>query len=130
MEKTKRWVLVAGWMGLIFYLSSISNFKVPDKWISSISSNIAHFIEFFILCMLLFRAIKKSTRWGIKKIIVASCVFSVIYAFLDEFHQSFVPERFPSFMDILVDTLGILSFGGIVWKENRKKSILFCLINR
>jgi len=48
MEKTKRWVLVAGWMGLIFYLSSISNFKVPDRLVNSISSNIAHFTEFFI----------------------------------------------------------------------------------
>jgi len=121
MEKTKRWVLVAGWMGLIFYLSSISNFKVPDKWINSISSNIAHFTEFFILCMLLFRAIRKSTQWEVKKIIVVSEIFSVIYAFLDEFHQSFVPGRNASFMDIFVDTLGILSFGGIVWKEDRKK---------
>ena len=113
-------------MGLIFYLSSISNFKVPDRWINSISSSIAHFIEFFILCMLLFRAIKKSTQWEIKKIIVVSWIFSVIYAFLDEFHQSFVPGRFPSLMDIFVDTLGILSFGGIVlWRVNKEKSLLF-----
>ena len=126
MEKTKRWILVAGWMGLIFYLSSISNFKVPDRLVNSISSNIAHFIEFFILCMLLFRAIKKSTQWEIKKIIVASWIFSVIYAFLDEFHQSFVPGRFPSIGDIFVDTLGILSFGGIVlWRVNKEKSLLF-----
>ena len=120
--------MVVGWMGVIFYLSSISSFKVPDRLVNSISSNIAHFTEFFILCMLLFRAIKKSTRWEIKKIIIASCVFSVIYAFLDEFHQSFVPGRFPSIGDIFVDTLGISSFGCIMWKENKKRSFLYCLI--
>ena len=126
MEKVKRWILVAAWMGLIFYLSSISNFKVPDRLVNSISNNIAHFTEFFILCMLLFRAIKKSTQWEIKKIIVVSWIFSVIYAFLDEFHQSFVPGRFPSLVDIFVDTLGILSFGGVVlWRVNREKSPLF-----
>jgi len=34
--------------------------------------------------------------------------FSVLYAFLDEFHQYFVPYRYFDFYDIVFDTLGII----------------------
>jgi len=104
-------------MGVIFYFSSVTGLKVSERWVNSILSNIAHFTEFFVLCMLLFISLRKSTCWKVKKVIVVSCVFSVIYAFLDEFHQFFVPTRVPSLMDVFIDTSGIVTFGGMVWKR-------------
>ena len=35
-------------------------------------------------------------------------VFCTIYGISDEYHQSFIPGRFPSFWDVLADGLGAL----------------------
>jgi VanZ family protein len=66
----------------------------------------AHFVEYFILSLLVLRAIRggrHTTRlaWALAAIgIVAG------YASLDEFHQSFVPGRTPAVTDVLLDTTG------------------------
>ena len=66
----------------------------------------AHFVEYFILSLLILRAIRggrHATRlaWALAAIgIVAG------YASLDEFHQSFVPGRTPLVTDVLLDTTG------------------------
>ncbi len=36
-------------------------------------------------------------------------VVAVLYAVSDEFHQSFVPGRYPDIRDILVDAAGVLA---------------------
>lgn len=66
----------------------------------------AHFVEYFILSLLVlrgFRGGRHATRlaWALAAIgIVAG------YASLDEFHQSFVPGRTPLVTDVLLDTTG------------------------
>ena len=44
----------------------------------------------------------------IQKIIYSQLIIS-IYAVLDEFHQSFIPERTASFFDVLIDSAGALT---------------------
>jgi VanZ family protein len=66
----------------------------------------AHFIEYFVFSLLILRAIrggrhKMRLAWALAAIgIVAG------YAALDEFHQSFVPDRTPAISDVLLDTSG------------------------
>jgi VanZ family protein len=65
-----------------------------------------HLTEYFILSLLLFRAIRAGRKgmrlgWALAAIGV---VFG--YAALDEFHQSFVPGRTPAFSDVIIDTCG------------------------
>ena len=38
-----------------------------------------------------------------------AAMLAVAYAASDEFHQSFVPNRHPSPLDILIDSIGIAS---------------------
>lgn len=68
---------------------------------------LAHATEFGILNLLLFRAF-----WGqefnFKKALVWSFLLSVIYAFSDELHQYFVPDRECRLKDVGIDSLGIL----------------------
>ena len=53
-------------------------------------------------------------------------LLAVFYALTDEFHQSFVPGRHPSWMDVLgFDGGGAAIMLGLVsWKQAKKKSLL------
>ncbi len=66
-----------------------------------------HFSIYFIFSILLFNHIRFYNINRIKQYIL-SIVMSVIYAFTDEFHQAFVPERYPDILDIYVDTIGAI----------------------
>ncbi|MFZ1203788.1 MAG: VanZ family protein [Candidatus Acidiferrales bacterium] len=66
----------------------------------------AHFTEYFVLSLLIFRGIRAG-RHGTK---LAWAVLAIVivagYASLDEFHQRFVPGRTPAVTDVLIDTTG------------------------
>jgi VanZ family protein len=66
----------------------------------------SHLGEYAIFGALLFRAIRAGRegwnwRWAVGAIAVAA-----LYAATDEWHQSFVPSRTPSVIDVLIDTAG------------------------
>jgi len=66
----------------------------------------AHFTEYFILSLLLLRAIRAGrpgTRFAWALLVVA---IVICYASLDEFHQRFVPGRTAAVGDVLIDTSG------------------------
>ncbi|HEX6718951.1 MAG TPA: VanZ family protein [Pyrinomonadaceae bacterium] len=66
---------------------------------------IAHFTEYAILGFLAARAFRRSIqRW-----FWVSLGLIVVYALLDEYHQSFVPSRTPSLFDSLIDIAGGLT---------------------
>ena len=128
-KKYINWVLVIAWMILIFMFSSQvgevskENNKVVIYIFNSLGLDLnnvfgalsdfivrkaAHFTEYFILCVLLYRAINISKSISVKAFIqVILIVF--LYACSDEFHQAFVPGRAPAFRDVLVDTSGGLT---------------------
>ena len=88
----------------------------------------AHFIEYFILSLLLLRGIRGERRgmklaWALVAICIVFC-----YASLDEFHQSFVPGRTPAFGDVLIDTSGGTAAQALaalvaLWGEARRQRL-------
>lgn len=112
-------LLVILWMIFIFVMSSFdassssnqSNFivdiitsiiNIKDTWLLSfIIRKLAHFIEYFILGLLVINLITKYD----KKIIMA-ILLCIIYATSDEIHQIFVPGRSCQITDIMIDSLG------------------------
>ena len=48
------------------------------------------------------------TKLKDKRRILITVVIGIIYATLDEFHQSFSPGRTPKITDIYIDTLGVI----------------------
>jgi VanZ family protein len=124
-RKYLRWILVIVWMGVIFTFSSQSGessnennrFVVYlfnligldlDKMLRGLSDFIirkaAHVTEYFILYLLLYRALIKD--YNKRKALLLALLSTFLYACSDELHQAFVPERGPSFRDVLVDTAG------------------------
>lgn len=126
-------LLVILWMIFIFVMSSFdatsssnqSNFivdiitsiiNIKDiGLLSLIIRKLAHFIEYFILGILVINFI---TRYD-KKIIIA-ILLCIIYATSDEIHQIFVTGRSCQITDIMIDSLGSI-MGIYLYKLITKK---------
>jgi len=65
---------------------------------------LAHFTEYAILGFLAARAFRPFPRW-----FLISAILIVVYALLDEYHQSFVPSRTASIFDSFIDMAGGIS---------------------
>ena len=90
----------------IFYMSSIPGTMGVggNIWMPVIY----HFTIFFLFTFFLIITIKGNRKIKKSHILIA-IIFSLSQAFLDEFHQFFVPLRSMSITDILTDSLGIFS---------------------
>lgn len=93
----------------------------------------AHVSEYFLLCLSLlfpFSTILKKKRSKL----LTSGLLSVLFASLDEFHQTFISGRMGTMRDVFIDSIGII-LAIIVYsvcssmikrkKENKSKSILY-----
>jgi VanZ family protein len=82
---------------------------------------LSHWSEYFILAILLMRALKAeiSSQPAIRRLIW-SIVLATLYAASDEFHQSFVPSRTANPVDVVVDSFG--AFCGTLWCHLRDRS--------
>ena len=91
--------------------------------IHAITRKIAHFTEYAILGFLAARAFRTSPRPAISKrwfLICATLV--VVYALMDEYHQSFVPSRTASILDSFIDMAGGLTALLVVRKKQSTES--------
>jgi VanZ family protein len=83
-----------------------------------ITRKAAHFTEYAILALLAARAFRSSPRPAISsRWFVISLALVVVYALIDEYHQTFVPTRTGSIFDSLVDIAGGLTALIIVRKR-------------
>ena len=84
-----------------------------------ITRKIAHFTEYAILGFLAARAFRTSPRPAISQRWFLICItLVVIYALLDEYHQSFVPSRTASIFDSMIDSAGGLT--ALIFIHSRK----------
>ena len=123
----KFWSPVILWVGVIFWMSTATfaaantgriigpllRFFAPHlsdseiELIHGVVRKLAHITEYFMLGLLLFRALRgdstspKSYRWAFYSL----CAVAFIAAG-DEFHQTFVATRTGSIIDVGIDTLG------------------------
>jgi len=75
-----------------------------------ITRKVAHFTEYAILGFLAARAFRTSPRPAISgRWFLISVAVIVVYALIDEYHQSFVPSRTASVFDSFIDMAGGLT---------------------
>ncbi len=108
-EIITNWLPVVLWAGVIFYFSSLKQIKVSDFlfW-DFVAKKTAHVSEYAILYALLHKATNK-------KYLVAYFI-TVIFASTDEFHQSFVPGRTGTPLDLGFDLSGANISAYLIWK--------------
>jgi VanZ family protein len=102
---------------LIIYASSIPDLALldDDSLVEQIISNIAHFPAYALLTFLWLKAFER--RSASHSFMAAALILFalILFAVSDEIHQSFIPGRSASYMDIGLDLLGIF-FGLATFK--------------
>ena len=137
----KYWLPVIAWMTLIFGASTslgrpenTSRFIVPILlWLDPdmpketiekvhfVVRKTAHFVEYSILGLLLWRLVQFDPAWAPSRSrqYLTALLLAALYAASDEFHQKFVPGREAAVRDVLLDTCGA-GFGlAAVWAARR-----------
>ncbi|MCH7640768.1 VanZ family protein [Patescibacteria group bacterium] len=110
------WFPVIFWAALIFILSSRQITPVSDIYLKDfIVKKTAHIVEYGILTVFLYRALKES---GVRKreAGIYSVVLATFYGITDEFHQSFTPGRDPQARDVFFDTIGSVAAIYFIWR--------------
>jgi len=95
------------WAVFIFILSNIPGNQYPEAAFDY--AFFAHWLEFFILSLLLLHTLLLGRSAISRQIIITSLLICSLYAAFDEIHQIWVPYRSVSLLDWLVDVLGGLS---------------------
>ncbi len=93
------WLPVLLWAGLIFALSSVPDLGTGLGGWDLVLRKIAHAAEYAVLGALLQRALGRP--W-------LAFALGALYAISDEIHQSFVPGRQGSPLDVALDTAGVM----------------------
>jgi len=131
--RLRPWVPVLGWAAVIWTFSTewFSSQRTGEIIISLLAAvlpgsspaelrtihhvlrKLAHFIEYLILSVLLYRALRGDRRWNLR---AAGIAFTIagLYAVGDEFHQWFVPGRTAAATDCLIDVTGAVAGQGLV----------------
>lgn len=97
------------WCALIFYLSCQPDLKVSEGIWDLILRKIGHTLEYFILVILVSRAVQGSIFKINKKSLILGALFSFFFAVSDEYHQTFTHGRLGSPVDVGIDSIGIVA---------------------
>lgn len=136
------WLPAILWSGVIFWMSTdtfspehtawffepVLRWLLPGRtqeqydFIHHIIRKCAHFSEYFVYFLLLYRAVRSKRagwRWTWA---LAAFLIAAGYSLLDEFHQVFVPSRGPSIYDSLLDSTGAFVALMVLWWWFRRRS--------
>lgn len=92
LESSNQSGIIVNFVGNLFHISDI-------ELLTLVVRKAAHFMEYFILGILLYNYFKKSKK---------SIIFAIIYAISDEIHQLFIGGRSAKIMDVLIDSVGAI----------------------
>ncbi|MCO5144258.1 MAG: VanZ family protein [Oligoflexia bacterium] len=112
LKYTFYWLLVFGYMGVIFYWSHQPTIPLPQKFAHQ--DKVMHFFAYFILGFLIANAYQSGT---IKKRFWVALTVASLYGFSDEVHQYFIPGRDTSFLDWLADTAGAYAGAALYFRS-------------
>jgi VanZ family protein len=117
----KRWGYATILMVVIFIFSSIPNSVMPKFGLMDILvKKGGHALGFGLLALAYLYGLSGNFRERKLRMTLTALVLATLYAALDEYHQSFVPGRHPSIVDILIDmcgsSLALLAARSNFWK--------------
>lgn len=112
-------------MAVIFYLSHQATVHIPFD----APDYSAHAVGYAALAALYVRALAGGGLAGMRlALLPAATLMAALYGVTDEFHQSFIPGRFPSAADLLADTVGAfagaaMAAGVGAWMRRRARQV-------
>jgi len=132
-EQLRRWLPASAWAVVIWTFSTglfsgdrtaavilpVLSFMFPGASPAELRAihqgvrKLAHFTEYLILSVLLYRALRGGRRWNMRAAGLA-VAFAGVYAMSDELHQWFVPGRTAAASDCLIDVSGAVAGQGLL----------------
>jgi VanZ family protein len=106
------------WMTIIYIASDQPSLRVPSfgSW-DAILKKGGHLLAYSVLAFLAYRV---TATWS--KPFLAAFVIAGLYAVGDEWHQSFVPGRNGTTIDVLIDCLGATMMLLVLKRGRRRHS--------
>ncbi|MDP3478943.1 MAG: VanZ family protein [Desulfoprunum sp.] len=118
----KRFLPPAVVMVTIFVLSHQPGENLPLPALPGIDK-VAHLVVYGLLAATLIRAFAQRMRQlRPGPVVMLTVLWCLVYGITDEFHQSFIPGRSVSGLDVLADTVGALLVG-VAWLFLRRPVI-------
>jgi hypothetical protein len=115
-----RMVPMVAAMGTIFFLSHQSGDNLPDLSLPG-TDKLAHLAVYSLLAgTVLFSFCEELKSHHHRTVMFMTIVICVLYGITDEFHQSFIPGRFVSILDIVADCAGAVT-ACVLWEWWRKR---------
>ena len=134
------YVIVCGWALVIFILSNqpaaVSSGQsgvivghlqqampgVSTAVLTFLVRKSAHIIAYFILGILMYRALRiNMRRWQKRTVASLALISCSLYAVTDEIHQLFVPGRSGELRDVMIDSIAALvGIGLCTWMMRRR----------
>jgi VanZ family protein len=111
------WLPVVLWMGVIFFLSSLTESATPGREI--VSDKILHAAEYFILAFLILFALQRTTRLNFLPSFLVTLAWGALYGLSDEIHQRFVQTRHCDLLDLMADVGGVVVLFLLLWALRR-----------
>lgn len=110
---TLYWLPTLAYMALIWMLSSIP--KTAPIMIFQMQDKLVHLVEYGILAILSFYSILRTwPHWQKRTVFLLSVFLAALWGAIDEWHQSFVPNRNADIMDAVADALGAIIGSGFL----------------
>jgi len=98
------WFFTVGYMGIIFYFSSLEKIDMID--LPQNSDKFIHLCAYLLLAFLANLSLYKSGVKIKKYVFMFAFLIATLYGITDEFHQAFVPGRDASIGDVIADSIG------------------------
>jgi VanZ family protein len=102
-------------MGLIFFVSAQPSLPSVPAWWDLILKKSMHALAYGVLTCLYLRALRGTWRDD-RRIRIASVALAVAYALSDEYHQTFVLGRNGNWVDVTIDSVGVLGVTFLDWR--------------
>lgn len=103
-EKTRAWALVGAWVALQLTATSLPGDAVPDVGFDA--DELAHVVMYGVLGLLVVRALRHGARGTAPVRLLLAWPVLALFGALDEWHQRFIPGRYPSVSDGVLDAIG------------------------
>ena len=132
------WATVLLWMGFIWWLSSVPKLSLTENQAEPLLRSVGQLLAFGFLFLLVYRGLLTTFKFKVERLafwrsrkeesedtefvfivetllLIIAVLFSVVYAIVDEYHQSFTATDLASARDVILDTIGILIFALVTY---------------
>ena len=97
-------------MAAIFAFSSIPATEMPNfGLVDFLIKKGGHALGYGLLALACLRGLKGESDKLTSRQYVFAWILATLYSATDEFHQSFVPGRYPAVTDVLIDSVGAVT---------------------